>query len=176
MAYMNSGIEMKTSQYDWKMIGLIMLFLAVVAVLVTVKLLFPEMTKEKLFAMLNSAPSSVESPRTETPHPVRVETKPAVAVIPANKRLAQHQEPASVPITAPETSATAASVPVLAADKTEPVQSLTAAQPVAPTTKQDVVVAEADMTPAIEQATSSRSDTPKQMICSAEDRAAELCQ
>ncbi|MFB0975001.1 MAG: hypothetical protein QMB71_02630 [Tolumonas sp.] len=175
MAYVNSGIEMKTSQYDWKMIALIILFLAAVAVLVTFRLLFPEITKEKLFAMLNSAPSTVESPRTEIPHPDSVETKPAVAVIPVNKRPAQHQEPAPVL----ETSATAASAaPILPADKTEPVQSSTAAQPVIPTTNQDVVAtaAEADITPAVEQTTPSRSDTPKQMTCSAEDRAAELCQ
>ena len=45
MAYMNSGIEMKTSQYDWRIIGFINLLLDAVCALVTIKLMFPDMTQ-----------------------------------------------------------------------------------------------------------------------------------
>ena len=41
MAYVNSGIEMKSAHYDWKIIIVIALFLGAVTVLVVLKLVYP---------------------------------------------------------------------------------------------------------------------------------------
>ncbi len=79
MAYVNSGIEMKTSQYDWKIIGFIILLLVAVCALVTIKLLFPDMTQEKLFSVLSSSSPAVIPPvrkmfrqkNQPPPHPIR---------------------------------------------------------------------------------------------------------
>ena len=172
MAYMNSGIEMKTSQYDWKMIALIMLFLGVVAVLVTVKLLFPDMTKEKLFSMLNSSSSVAMSPVTEVSQPVSGETKPAAAVIPVTKSPVQNQTQATTADTSVNVSDTQAPQTV----KHRPVQSPVTPEPVKTTAENLVAANDADTTPVAPHTTPSRSDTPKQISCSAEDRVAELCQ
>jgi hypothetical protein len=50
MAYVNSGIEMKSAHYDWKIIIVIALFLAVVTVLVALKLVYPNFEPGKLLA------------------------------------------------------------------------------------------------------------------------------
>lgn len=169
MAYMNSGIEMKTSQYDWKMIGLIILFLAVVGVLVTVKLVFPDMTKEKLFAMLGSAPATTVS------QPVPAATQPAAAVTPAQEQPAQTK----TAVTAAIASADVVSAPVAEPGNVKPVQPTTKPEPAVTAVTGTHAVADdtasaASIAPP--QTTPSRSNTPTQISCSAEDRAAELCQ
>ena len=58
MAYVNSGIEMKSAHYDWKVIIVIALFLAVVTILVALKLVYPNFESAKLLsggAQLSSA-------------------------------------------------------------------------------------------------------------------------
>lgn len=74
MAYVNSGIEMKTSQYDWRIIGFIILLLVAVCALVTIKLLFPDMTQEKLFSVLSSS-----SPAVNTASPQNVPSEKSAA-------------------------------------------------------------------------------------------------
>lgn len=168
MAYMNSGIEMKTSQYDWKMIGLIILFLAVVGVLVTVKLVFPDMTKEKLFAMLGSAPATTVS------QPVPAATQPAAAVTPAQEQPAQTK----TAVTAAIASADVSAAPVAEPGNVKPVQPTTKSDPAVTAVADTHAVADdtTSIAPVAPQATPSRADSSRQIACSAEDRAAELCQ
>ncbi len=158
MAYVNSGIEMKTSQYDWKIIGLIILLLIAVCALVTIKLLFPDMTKEKLFSVLSSSapvvstasPQNVPSEKSATnvSHPVIVVAEvPAKTIAPSVEKVVRTENNA-----------------VNSAPAETDVHLTTAA-----TKKTETVTAQHHA-----EEPRSVSET-KQIICSAEDREAELC-
>jgi hypothetical protein len=57
MAYVNSGIEIKNTHYNWKMILVIALFLCGVVLLVILKLLNPAMDPQALFSAKPEIPS-----------------------------------------------------------------------------------------------------------------------
>jgi hypothetical protein len=78
MAYVNSGIEMKSTHYDWKIIIVIALFLAVVIVLVGLKLVYPNFEPEKLLAGGTPLSSASAEPVKNT-RPIMA-TKPVAKV------------------------------------------------------------------------------------------------
>lgn len=164
MAYVNSGIEMKTSQYDWRIIGLIILLLVAVCALVTIKLLFPDMTKEKLLSVLSSSapvvstasPQNVPSEKSASrvSHPViAVAEVPAKTIAPSVEKVVRTETNAvnSAPAETDAHLTTAAIKKTSTAEKTATVT-----------------------TPHNAEEPRSVSET-KQIICSAEDREAELC-
>lgn len=67
MAYVNSGIEMKSAHYDWKIIIVIALFLAAVTVLVALKLVYPEFEPGKLLSAASQVPVASAEPVMEHP-------------------------------------------------------------------------------------------------------------
>jgi len=77
MAYVNSGIEMKSAHYDWKIIIVIALFLGGVTVLVAVKLVYPDFEPGKLLSAASQIP-------TGSADPVKT-TRPALAATPKIK-------------------------------------------------------------------------------------------
>lgn len=62
MAYVNSGIEMKSAHYDWKIIIVIALFLGGVTVLVAVKLIYPDFEPGKLLSAASQVPAASAEP------------------------------------------------------------------------------------------------------------------
>ena len=139
MAYVNSGIEVKSAHYDWKIIIVIALFLAVVIVLVGLKLVYPNFEPEKLLAGGTPLASASAEPVKNT-RPIMA-TKPVAKV--SNPVTPQLQiKPTSPVATQPpiERPATVVST------KIQPLSS----------------VHNAGETSAI--------------VCSAEDREAQLCQ
>lgn len=77
MAYVNSGIEMKSAHYDWKIIIVIALFLGGVTVLVALKLVYPDFEPGKLLSAASQVPTaSAEPAKTITPV-ATPKTKPA---------------------------------------------------------------------------------------------------
>lgn len=155
MAYVNSGIEMKTSQYDWKIIGLIILLLVAVCALVTIKLLFPDITQEKLLSALSSSSPGVS---TTTPQPVPSE-KPAATV----------SHPVIAVAEVPAKAAPPAVEPVV---RTE--ANVVKSAPAGTDTHLTTAATETAATQ--HTAEEPRSVSKTQIVCSAEDRAAELCQ
>ncbi len=155
MAYMNSGIEMKTSQYDWKIIGFIILLLVAVCALVTIKLLFPDMTQEKLLSALSSSSPGVSS---TSPLPVPSEKSAAAASHPV---IAVAEVPAK---------ATPPAVEQVVRTEANVVKSVPA--------ETDAHLTTAATATAATQHTAEepRSASKAQIVCSAEDREAELCQ
>jgi len=79
MAYVNSGIEMKSAHYDWKIIIVIALFLAAVTVLVALKLVYPEFEPGKLLSAASQVPvASAEPVKNARPAPAATsKIKPA---------------------------------------------------------------------------------------------------
>jgi hypothetical protein len=155
MAYMNSGIEMKTSQYDWRIIGFIILLLVAVCALVTIKLLFPDMTQEKLFSVLSSSSPAVN---TASPQNVPSEKSAATASHPV---IAVAEVPAK---------ATPPAVEQVVKTETKAVNSVPAA------TDTHVTVETTETATTQHIAEEPRSASKAQIVCSAEDREAELCQ
>jgi len=75
MAYVNSGIEMKSAHYDWKIIIVIALFLAAVTVLVALKLVYPEFEPGKLLSAASQVPvASAEPVKNVRPAQVQATT------------------------------------------------------------------------------------------------------
>ena len=75
MAYVNSGIEMKSAHYDWKIIIVIALFLGAVTVLVVLKLVYPDFEPGKLLSAASQVPVASAEPVMEHPAlPEKVKT------------------------------------------------------------------------------------------------------
>ena len=72
MAYMNSGLEMKTTQYNWKIISAILLIFLAACVLVAMKLLNSSLNTQKITAVVLS--------------PAALVAQPAIASVPDKKR------------------------------------------------------------------------------------------
>ena len=123
MAYMNSGIEMKTTQYNWKIISAILLIFLAACVLVVMKLLNSSLNTQKITAVVLS--------------PAALIAQPAVASVPDKKM-------AAVPVV----NKTASAVSVHHSPEVTHPQ---AAVPIP-----EVI--------------------SKRIVCSADDRAAQLCQ
>lgn len=143
MAYMNSGIQMKTTQYNWKIISVILLILASVCVLVVIKLMNPAFNPKSVATVL-SAPAVLVSKPAQAAEVVQ--PKPAIAAVPKNAAPDIHDiQAAVVPVAENKTihAAVAHAEPILI----KPQAALPAAD---------------------------RSE--KHIVCSAEDRAAQLCQ
>lgn len=77
MAYVNSGITMKNTHYDWKIIIAIVVFLIGVTALVAIKVVYPEFEPEKL---LSTTPTS-----TPAHHLAEAKALQTVPVMPAKK-------------------------------------------------------------------------------------------
>jgi hypothetical protein len=123
MAYMNSGLEMKTTQYNWKIISAILLIFLAACVLVAMKLLNSSLNTQKITAVVLS--------------PAALVAQPAIASVPDKKMAA-----------GPAVNKTASAVPAHNSPE------ITHPQAVVPI-------------PAV---------TTKRIVCSADDRAAQLCQ
>ncbi len=126
MAYVNSGIEMKSAHYDWKIIIVIALFLGAVTVLVVLKLVYPDFEPGKLLSTASQVPT--------------VSAEPVKAVI--------------SPAATPETK----SVPVIVA---KPVME----HPALPEKVKTPIVSPVN-----------KAGVAGEIVCSAEDREAQLCQ
>ncbi len=89
MAYVNSGIEMKSAHYDWKIIIVIALFLGAVTVLVVLKLVYPEFEPGKWLSAASQIPTaSAESAKAVITPAATPKTKPVPAM--AVKPLVEH--------------------------------------------------------------------------------------
>jgi hypothetical protein len=126
MAYVNSGIEMKSAHYDWRLIIGIALFLGAVTVLVALKLVYPDFEPGKLLSTTSQEPVASAGP-----------VKAAIT-------------PAAPPKTKP--------IPVIA---------------VKPLVAPAILPAKVK-TPAVSPA--EKAGVTAGIICSAEDREAQLCQ
>jgi hypothetical protein len=154
MAYVNSGIEMKNTHYNWKMILLIALFLCVVALLAILKLLNPAMDPSALFSAKSAMPS------------------PSQAVMPVSKSamntLVSKPKPvdtsSTIPSSTVEPSTTAAHVDSAIVHPALP-------SPVAQPTHVDLTSSAKRIPPM-----PSKTESPHEIACSAEDRDAQLCQ
>ena len=127
MAYVNSGIEMKSAHYDWKIIIVIALFLAAVTVLVALKLVYPEFEPGKLLSAASQVPVASAEPVKNA--------RPAPAATPKLK-------PAPITVSQPEMEHPAS----LAEAKTPTVNPI------------------------------NKAGVASKIVCSAEDREAQLCQ
>ena len=139
MAYVNSGIEMKSAHYDWKVIIVIALFLAVVTILVALKLVYPNFEPGKLLAggtQLSSASAE----------PVK-NTRPIMATKPV----------------------------AVAANPVTPQPQIKPISPVAPPppTERPATMVSTQIPPL--NSTHNTGETSA-IVCSAEDREAQLCQ
>ena len=94
MAYVNSGIEMKSAHYDWRLIIGIALFLGVVTVLVTLKLVYPDFEPGKWLSAASQEPvasagpvkaaiTPVATPKTKPIPVIAVKPLEAHAILPA---------------------------------------------------------------------------------------------
>lgn len=139
MAYVNSGIEVKSAHYDWKIIIVIALFLALVIVLVALKLVYPNFEPAKLLA--GGAPlASVSAEPMKNPRPTTA-TKPVAKV--SNPVTPQPQiKPTSPVVTQPPIERPASVV----STKIPPLNAV------------------------------HNTDETSTIVCSAEDREAQLCQ
>ena len=129
MAYVNSGIEMKSAHYDWKIIIVIALFLAAVTVLVALKLVYPEFEPGKLLSAASQVPVASAEP-------------------------VKNARPAQVQATTPKI-------------KPEPI---TIAKPV----MEHSALPEKVKTPIVSPV--NKAGVAGEIVCSAEDREAQLCQ
>lgn len=158
MAYVNSGIAMKNTYYDWRIIILIALFLGVVTVLVILKLLYPDLEPQTLFSTVSPSASVTAAP-ANTVTPARV-----VAAV------------TSPAVTAPASSAPA----TVNASTAEAINAITPARiskAEAPTTSpppmERPVVAATENTQPVRPATNVSATSG--IVCAAEDREAQLC-
>lgn len=139
MAYVNSGIEMKSAHYDWKIIIFIALFLAVVTVLVVLKLVYPNFEPGKLL----SGGAQLSSANAE---PVK-NTRPIMAAKPV----------------------VMAANPVTPQPKTKPISPVATKPPI----ERPATVVSTKIPPL---SSAHNTGETSAIVCSAEDREAQLCQ
>ena len=121
MAYVNSGIEMKSAHYDWKVIIVIALFLAVVTILVALKLVYPNFEPGKLLAGGTQLSSVSAEPVKNTISPAATPETKSVPVIVA-KPVMEHSalpEKVKTPIVSPVNKAGVAGEIVCSAEDRE---------------------------------------------------------
>ncbi len=139
MAYVNSGIEMKSAHYDWRIIIVIALFLVAVIVLVALKLVYPNFEPAKLLA----GGSQLSSASAE---PVK-NTRPIMATKPV----------------------------AMAANLVTPQPQIKPISPVAtqPPIERPAAVVSTKIPPL---SSAHNTGETSAIVCSAEDREAQLCQ
>lgn len=156
MAYVNSGIEMKTTQYDWRIIGIIVTVFIITLVLVVMKFIYPGVTPDKMLSSLSAAYHSVnEQPVTTPSSGKRQASRSASPVIPSEKT-AMTKSNTTVHLQAEKIPSGAVSSVTMPHDAPQQ-----ANEPSVGTQHHPAV--------------SPESVKESQMVCSAEDRAAELC-
>lgn len=139
MAYVNSGIEMKNTHYDWKIIIVIALFLALVIVLVALKLVYPNFEPAKLLAGGTPLSSASAEPMKNT--------RPIIATKPVTK----------------------ASNPVTPQPPIKPISPVATQPPI----ERPATVVSTKIPPLSSVHNTGETSA---IVCSAEDREAQLCQ